>query len=225
MADACEGYNYWLAAQDVVPIVLGGVGFFCLANRVSARFPQLRVAVLFAATILVIGSAFAGPIRKSFLAAGAGCDSLDWMQIPFFSSMPIGFAILLWAVVCLLQDRKLTFLPDAIALCVLYAGAAFAERSLILIAIGGLFAIATGIACVILSMREKHVLTAVLFALYTVAIAGLPVLGSNEERADVGHQWLEQSTNTVAQALFALAAYRLLRAYQRAGDRPVLVEN
>src|SRR6478609_8796062 len=121
MADVCEGYNYWLALEDAVPIVFGAIGFVCLAKRVTARFPELTVAVYFAATILVIGSSFAGSIRKAFLAGGAGCDSLDWMQIPFFSAMPIGFGILLWAVLCVLQDKKRSFLPWALFLAGLFA--------------------------------------------------------------------------------------------------------
>ena len=224
MADVCTGYSYLLAAEDVVPIVLGGIGFVCLARRVEARFPELKLAVYFAATILVIGSAIAGPIRKTFLAGGAGCDSLDWMQIPFFSSLSIGFAILCWAVLCLLRDRKVSFLPFGILLSAIFLLASVAERSLILIAVGGLIAVATGIECAVLARRQGSSLTAVLFVLYSIAILGLPALGANENRGAVANQWAEQGTNTVAQALFAFATYRLLRAYQRAGDPSVLVE-
>src|SRR6478609_5920278 len=221
MADVCEGYNYWLAIEDAVPIVLGAIGFVCLAKRVIARFPELKVAVLFAATILVIGSAFAGPIRKGFLAGGAGCDSLDWMQIPFFSSMPIGFGILAWAMLCVLQDKKRRFLPWAIFLAGLFALCSFVELAFPLIAVGGVLAVATGLECAILAQRAGTNLTALVFVVYSAAILMLPVLGSNEERADVAHQWLEQGTNTVAQGLFALAAYRLLSEYQRSGARSV----
>ena len=225
MADVCTGYNYALAGQDVVPIVLGAIGFLCLAKRIEGRFPELKLAVYFAATILVIGSAFAGPIRKTLLAGGAECNSLDWMQIPFFSSMPIGFGILCWAVLCLLRDRKVSFLPFGLAIAALFLLASLITHAFPLVAVGGLFAIATGVECALLARRERATLTAVLFVLYAISISALPAFGSNDHGGAVSQQWLEQGTNTVAQALFAVATFRLLRAYQRTGTRSVLVEN
>lgn len=226
MADPCEGYNYWLAIEDFIPVVFGAFGFYYLAQRIGDRFPQLKNWAYFAGTILVIGSTFAGSVRKAFLAGDSfACESLDWAQIPFFSAMPIGFAILCWAVLCLLKDRKVSFLPFGITVAVVFALASVMERSLTLIIVGGLFAVATGVECAILAKRQGSISTTVLFALYSVTILMLPALGSNEDRADVGHQWLEQGTNTVAQGLFALAAFYLLRDHQRAGNPSVLVEN
>lgn len=227
MADPCEGYNYWLAIEDFVPVVFGAIGFWFLAQRIGDRFPQLKIWAYFAGTILVIGSTFAGSVRKAFLAGDSfACESLDWAQIPFFSSMPIGFSILCWATLSLLKDRKLSFLPFGITLAAVFAIASVAERSLTLIIVGGLFAVATGVQCAILAKRQGSTRATVLFGLYAATILLLPGLGANENRADVAHQWLEQGTNTVAQGLFALAAYYLLRDHQRAGNRPsVLVEN
>jgi len=206
MTDVAEGYNYWLAIEDFVPVVFAAIGFYALTQRVRSRFPQLTIPVAFAGIILVVGSTFAGSIRKAFLAGGVSEDSLDWMQIPFFSAMPIGFAILFWAVLCLLKDRKLSFLPFVALLAFFFASAAIVERSIILIASGGLLAVAMGIGCAVLAKRQGGALTSVLFVLYSIVILGLPALGASENREDVAHQWLEQGTNTVVQGLFALAA-------------------
>jgi hypothetical protein len=219
MTDVAEGYNYWLAIEDFVPVVFGAIGFYALTQRARGRFPELTIPVAFAGVILVIGSSFAGSIRKAFLAEGVSESSLDWMQIPFFSAMPIGFGILFWAMLCLVKDRKLSFLPFGILIAVLFALASFAERSIILIASGGLLAVATGLTAAVLAKRQGSTLTSVLFVLYSVVILALPALGASENREDVAHQWLEQGTNTVAQGLFALAAYRLLSEYRRTADR------
>jgi len=219
MSDVAEGYNYWLAIEDFVPVVFGAIGFYAITQRVRARFPELTVAVAFAGVILVIGSSFAGSIRKGLLADGVCESSLGWMPIPFFSAMPIGFGILAWALLCLLKDKKLSFLPFGILIAVLFAVASLLERSIVLIAGGGLLAVATGVMCAILAKRQGSTVTTVLFGLYSATILLLPGLGANENREDVAHQWLEQGTNTVAQGLFALAAYRLLSEYRRTADR------
>jgi hypothetical protein len=222
---SCEGYTYLLAAEDVVPIVFGGIGFVYLAKRTTASIPEVKVPVFTAAALLVVGSAIAGPIRKAIIAGGAGCEDLGFMQIPFFCALPIGFAMLFWAVLSVLRERKLSFAPFAVFLSLLFAGAAFAERSIILIGVGGIIGIGTGILCAILARRDREALTSALFVLYAIATLGLPILGANEaERAQASMQWAEQLTNTVAQGLFALATYRLYRAFQRDGERPSKVE-
>lgn len=224
MADVCEGYTYALAIQDVVPIVFGGLGFVFLARRLAKTLTEAAEAVYAAAIILIIGSALAGPIRKALIAGGVGCEDLGWAQIPFFSSMPACFALLAWASIGVLKGRKITFWPFGIALVVVFVVAVGVDDTLPFLAAGGLFAVLTAGALVVMAKRQDDPLTMVLYALYAVGTLALPALASNEDRAASSHQWLEQGSNTITQGLFALAGYRLLRSYTRSTDRPRVLE-
>ncbi len=64
-AEVCDGYSFLLAAEDVLPIVLGAVGFLALARRTAADLPRRAWLGYAAAGVLVAGSAVAGPLRKA----------------------------------------------------------------------------------------------------------------------------------------------------------------
>lgn len=226
MADVCEGYSYWLAAEDVLPIIAFGVGFYYVSKRIVATVPQARIPVGLAAVLLVAGFALAGPIRKAFIAADSSlCESAGWMQLPAFTSVPACFAILAWAMLSVAIKRVAPWWPFAVAVVLIYGAAIMAGDTIVLLAGGGLLAVFFALASATVAVQQRDRITAVLFVLYAVGTLALPVLGSNDDRSAVTNQWIEQITNTVTLGTLALAGYLLLRSYQRTDTRSVLVEN
>jgi hypothetical protein len=214
----CEGYSAWLAAEDVLPIVLGSIGFVALGRRTSESMPALRRPVSVVVGALIIGSAIAGPTRKAAIAVGADCEALQWMQIPFFLAIPIGFAVLAWALRCVLVDRIVAVWPYAAVAALAVVGAIAVQRDLILLAVGGLLAVTTGVTAAVLARTQGDRLTAVLFVVYCVGTLALPGVAGAEGGSPSTALWAEQAVNTLTQGLFALASVRLLRSYRRLGQ-------
>ena len=62
----CVTYPLVLAAEDIVPIVLAGVGYWYLSKRVLNDFDEsssVALAMRIAAVLLVVCSFLAGPVR------------------------------------------------------------------------------------------------------------------------------------------------------------------
>lgn len=212
MTPGCDGYSLWLAVEDVLPILLGALGFLSLRRRVTAAVPATSTPVTLAVLALIAGSAVAGPTRKAAIAFGADCEQLQWMQIPFFVALPIGFAILAWSVRCTLRDRVVPAWPYAAVAAAGVVGAIAVERDLILLATGGLLAVLTGLSAALLARRQGDPLAAVLLVGYAFATLALPAVAGQEGGSAAAALWAEQAVNTTAQALFALGAWRLARS-------------
>lgn len=223
---ACEGYTYALAGTDVAPIVIFGIAFWLLSTGLRYPAPRVRLAVNAAAVALVVGSAVAGPIRKTFMAAETGetCNNLHAMQLPFFTVMSLAFAVLAWATWSVLRERVMPWQVWLAPVLLIWASALFVGEDIILLAGGGIYAVIWAGLLARVSVREGTTGAAVLFVLYAVGTLGLPVLASGEERSDSSNQWLEQGANTLNMVLLAAGSYLLRGATQRSGDRSVLVE-
>ncbi len=211
MTAGCAGYSVLLAIQDVLPIVLGAIGFVALGRRATASLPALTLPIRIVVIALVAGSAVAGPTRKFLIAMGADCADLQWMQIPFFVSVPIGFAVLAWSVRSVLAERVVAVWPYATVAALAVVAAAAAQRDLILLAVGGVLAVLTAAYAAVLARRQGDLLTAVLYIAYAVTTLSLPGAASAEYESVATGLWVEQAINTTAQALFAIASIRLLR--------------
>jgi hypothetical protein len=209
----CDGYSLLLAVEDVLPIVLGAIGFLALRRRVTAAVPATRTPVTLAVVALIAGSAIAGPTRKALVAFGADCEQLQWMQVPFFLALPIGFAILGWAVRCTLRSRIVGAWPFAAIAAVGVVGAIAAQRDVILLATGGLLAVVTAGSAARLARQQGDLLAAALLIGYAFATLSLPVVAAQEGVSAAVTLWAEQAVNTTAQALFALGAWRLARGF------------
>lgn len=223
---ACEGYTYALAAADVLPIAFFALAFWLLSTGLRVPAVIVRQAVYLAAVLLVVGSAVAGPIRKTVMAAETGetCNNLHALQLPFFSAMALAFALLAWATACVLRDRVLPIAWWLAPVGVIWLSALLVGEDVVLLAGGGVYAVVWAGLLARLSAREGALTAAGLFVLYAVGTLGLPVLASGEDRADSAHQWLEQSVNTLNMVLLAAGCYLLRGALQRPGDRSALVE-
>lgn len=222
----CATYPLALAIEDVLPIVLAGVGYTWLARRAAFTVPAVAPAMKVATALLVVCSALAGPVRKvaAWLAATPICPPeyevpYSGLQIPFVMALAPGFAILTWGIVSVLKGRRTAFWPYLVPLALGVVGAVAAGSRAILFGVGGLWAVALAVVCVVLARRERDVVAAALFVLYAIGTLVLPFLSSRGNVSDPVLQWTAQGVNTVTQGIFALAAFRLLRdARLRARD-------
>lgn len=223
---ACEGYTYALAISDIAPIVVFATAFWLLSTGLRFPAPIVRHGVNLAAVLLVVGSAVAGPIRKTLMAAETGdvCNNLHAMQLPFFTAMSFAFALLAWATFSVLRRQVMPVVWWLAPVPLIWASALFVGEDVILLAGGGIYAVIWAGLLSRLSVREGVPAAAVLFVLYAVGTLGLPVLAAGEERTDSANQWLEQGVNTLNMVLLAAGSYLLRGALRRSGDRSVLVE-
>ena len=221
----CVTYPLVLAAEDIVPIVLAGVGYWYLSKRVLNDFdgsPAVALAMRIAAVLLVVCSFLAGPVRKILanVAAVPICAPdfevpYSQFQIPFVSALAPGFAILTWGVICTLKGRKVAFWPAIVLLALGVVGAVAVGERTILFAVGGLWATALAVSTGILAARQRDFVATGLFALYALGTLALPPISSKGNVSDVNVQWLAQGINTATQGLFLYACYRLFTRYQR----------
>ena len=221
----CVTYPLVLAAEDIVPIVLAGVGYWYLSKRVLNDFdgsPAVALAMRIAGGLLVVCSFLAGPVRKILanVAAVPICAPdfevpYSQFQIPFVSALAPGFAILTWGVICTLKGRKVAFWPASVLLALGVVGAVAVGERTILFAVGGLWATALAVSAGILASRQRDFVTTGLFALYALGTLALPPISSKGNVSDVNVQWLAQGINTATQGLFLYSCYRLFTRYQR----------
>jgi hypothetical protein len=210
-------YPLSLAAEDVVPIVLAGIGYKYLTDRVEATMPEVAPAMRAAALLLVVGSAAAGPTRKVLVNRSGGASTFPALQTPFFSALAPGFAVLTWGTVAALTGRKPSFLPYAGALAVGVTGAVATRKRVVLLGSGGLWAVAAGAGAAVLAKRQGDLPTTGLYAAYAAGTLALPAIGGKDDVSSLKNQWLAQGINTASQAAFAAASFRLLSAFRRQG--------
>lgn len=214
-AVVCTSYPLVLAAQDVIPIALAGLGYLYLSRRFAASVPAVVPAVRAAVVLLVTFSLIAGPFRKVLVNLADAGQCYPGLQVPFFSALAPGFAILMWGAISTLRGRKVTFWPFAALLALGVIAAVAADNRVILLATGGLWAVGLAASAAVLAKRAGDWPAVALFAVYALGTLALPVIGGRDDVSSLRNQWLAQGTNTVSQALFAYASYRLLTAFRR----------
>lgn len=211
----CTAYPLSLAAEDVVPIALAGIGYAYLIRRVEESVPAVAPAMKAAAGLLVVGSIVAGPARKVLVTLSEGAECYPALQAPFFSALAPGFAILAWGSVSALKGRKISFLPFAGALTVGVVGAVAREDRVVLLATGGFWAVATATSAGVLARRAGDLPAIAMLAASALGTLALPIIGGKDDVSSLKNQWIAQGINTVSQAAFAYASYRLLTAFRR----------
>lgn len=217
MSGTCTAYPLWLAAEDVVPIVFAGVGYYYLAKRIEGTVPTAAPAVRAAGVLLVAGSVVAGPTRKVLVTLSDGVDCYPVLQAPFFSILAPGFAILAWGTISVLRGRKVSFWPFAGLLALGVAGALATENRVVLLATGGLWAVTTAASAAMVARRDGELPAIALYAASALGTLALPFIGGKDDVSSLRNQWTAQVINTVSQAAFAYASYRLLSAFRRQG--------
>ncbi len=206
--DVCAEYDLWLAAEDFVPVILAGIGTFTLADLVHRSLPRVGSAARVGAGLIVLG----GLSKASWKLLVAGpCAEIPLLEQSLFPLLGAGFMVLAWSLLSLLRGRPVAWWSFAIVFGLGLGGAVVARNTKPLLAVAALGALAVAAYGIRLAQRHEDRLTIGLFAFYAVATLVLPPLAAQPDQP-LSLQWGEQLTNTVAQAAFAYAAWRLLRS-------------
>jgi hypothetical protein len=217
--DVCTSYSLALAAEDVLPIIFGGIGYWYLAKRVELTVPEAAWPARIAGLLLVLGSIAAGPVRKFLVVTDDGIGCLPLLQNPFFSLLPACFAILAWALASVWRGQKARIWPFAGFAALAVIAALARDNRALLLAFGGLLAVATAVFGALVARKQGDGWTVALFTVNGLGTLALPAIGTNKAVSDVTNQWLAQGINTVSQAAFGLACYRLFSVYAANRDR------
>ncbi|MEO3784397.1 hypothetical protein ABGB12_13760 [Actinocorallia sp. B10E7] len=184
-------YPVILALEDFVPVVFTAAGALLLARVDGIDTRLARIAAL------LVG--LGGVAKAGWKTVIATTDVDLWMvPLALFPFLSAGFLVLIKAV----EPR--VPVPAIAGLWMAGLGTAFAIGGTLPMLI--LTIAASTAAAVILSRRHK------LFIVWIIGQYALGPLSSGEQT--IARQWLEQSINTVSQAMFLIAAWRLV-ALQR----------
>ncbi|TDC89033.1 hypothetical protein [Actinomadura sp. 7K507] len=188
-------YPVSLAVEDFVPVALTAFGVAMLRHRHPLVLP---------AAVLVVSGGFAKATWKLIVALDG--PDIQWMYHALFPLLATGFTLLVFA---LTRGRWRAALPVPLA-AALAASAALSDTWPAMVwTIAAVTAVAVLLA--LDARRRGDPLAASLFALW---LGGQYLLGPMAARAEqtIALQWVEQACNTVTQAAFAFAAWRLGRA-------------
>ncbi|TCJ97127.1 hypothetical protein [Nocardia alba] len=198
---ATVDYPVSLAIEDFAPVLLTTIGVVLLRRTVPDRG-----AVLVAAALIGCGGAAKATAK---LLAATGHGDYPWLRGALFPLLTLGFGLL-----CLVLTRAagpiprwlLVLVPGLIVTCA--AGAVLAGDPIVFLVSTTVFATLAGIRLIDTARRRGDTLAASLFGIQLLVFF---ILGSLASRPDqtVALQWAEQLSNTVAQAAFAYAAWRL----------------
>lgn len=194
MSLRAEDVTVALAVEDVLPVLLAGVGLVLLVSLERHR----RLGELGAALVVAGGGC---KVLWKLVAATSGHD-VKGLDAALFPLLGLGFALVLAA---LLDRSMIAWVAALPLLAALLLQAVW--PALVLTVVGST-------AVLVLAIRRAvgagDLVAVGLFALTLLAAYGLVPLAAREPQT-LSLQWLEQSINTVAQASFALAAWRLWR--------------
>lgn len=185
-----EDVTFALAVEDAVPVLLAGAATWWLT-----RSSLLRTLGLVGAVLVVTGGL--AKVGWKLGAAGWGTD-LTGLDAALFPLLGAGFA----CVVAALVWRRWLALAGPVA-----GALALALQDtwpcLVLTIVGSTATLVLGVV----RSRGDH-LAAALFAVALLSAYGLVPLAARQSQT-LALQWTEQSVNTLGQAAFALAAWRL----------------
>ncbi|MEV0248664.1 hypothetical protein AB0H76_18835 [Nocardia sp. NPDC050712] len=195
-------YPVSLAVEDFVPVLLTTGGVVLLRRLVA---PGWGVAV--AAVLIGLGG---GTKATAKLVAALGGPDLPWLRSLLFPLLTLGFGLLCLELARLRAGTVPAWLgylvPGLTVVCAV--SAVLARDPLPMLVSTTVFATLTGIWLITLARARGDTVAAALFGLQ---LLGFFVLGPLAARPDqtVTLQWIEQLSNTAAQAAFLIAAWRL----------------
>jgi hypothetical protein len=219
-----EQYSVPLAVQDYVPVALSATGLFFLAEMIKHMARDSRVANigLLGAWLVMLGGGIKATWKLNLALTG---NDIEWMDNALFGLMGPGFTCLAWALSAgqrLRRGQALTsrfaaafpFIVSAVFLATAGALAAASPGSRIwFFILLGMTTIAnftlSGLA-IRQSWSQNLKWVAALFIVNMAAILALQGLARAGDRSET-MQWVEQILNTLSNAAFAFAAYKLNR--------------
>lgn len=215
MLDPTTEYTLWLAAEDIVPVLLSAAGLVLLARWLGDHTRAAEPIGLLGAAL--VGTGGLAKVTWKALVAGPGVQvaALDAALFPLLGA---GFALVLTAIWTVRTGRTgpVRHLPWAVIAAVAVASAALASRGgdawrtpwLVLTVVGST---AVSITLIVWASRREDRLGVVLFGFHLVAMFVLARLAGIAEQT-LALQWIEQSISTAGQAAFFVGVRRLSRA-------------
>ncbi|WP_067831806.1 hypothetical protein [Actinomadura kijaniata] len=201
-------YPVALAVEDFVPVVLTTTGVVLLVPYIGARFGPRAARIALLAGACAGAGGFAKAAWKLVVALDG--PDLAWLEGALFPLLLVGFTLLARALYPEPAARAHRALASALAAFpVLGLAASAALRDTwpaMVLAIAAVSVAAVRLA--LLGRAEGDRAASALFGLW---LTGQYVLGPLAARPDqtVALQWVEQGCNTLTQAAFAYAAWRL----------------
>lgn len=219
-----EQYSVPLALQDFMPVALSATGLFFLAEMIKhmARDSRVSNIALLGAWLVMLGGGTKAAWKLNIALTG---NDIEWMDNALFILMGPGFTCMAWALSAaqrLARGQALTsrfaalfpFIVSAVFLATAGGLAAANPGSRIwFFILLGMTTIAnftlSGLA-IRQSWSQSLKWVAVLFLINVLAILALQGLARMGDRNE-GEQWVEQILNTLSNAAFAFAAFKLNR--------------
>jgi hypothetical protein len=223
-----ETYTTVMALQDFMPVILSSIGLFLLARMIT-RMNAASGQVAFIGWLLITLGGLDKASWKLLMASSNSQTNITWLDDSLFILMGIGFLCMawgLWRSQRVVSGKKRPtgpawvfplvvgglFLTTAVLLGVLMPD----KRYWFFIMLG-----LTTICNVVtsgLAIRQAHQqglhLVGFLFAFNLVAVFVLTGLARIENRGEF-LEWTSQLTNTVSNAAFAFAAWKLSQSIKQ----------
>ncbi|WP_306357937.1 MULTISPECIES: hypothetical protein [unclassified Nocardia] len=203
-------YPVSLAVEDFVPVLLTTAGVLLLGHRGrhSGTPPLPHRAHVIAAAALIGTAGFAKASAK--LVAALDGPDLPWLSSLLFPLLTLGFG---WLCLQLgresseMPPRWLMLLVPGLTICC-GIGALLARDPLPMLVSTTVFATIVGVNLITRARARGDTAAAALFG---TQLLGFFILGPLAARPDqtVTLQWIEQLSNTAAQAAFLIACWRL----------------
>lgn len=220
-----EQYSIPLALQDFVPVALSSIGLFFLAELIAAGEGKSRWPALLGAWLVMLGGGTKAAWKLNVALTGA---NVVWMDNALFILMAPGFILLaygLWRAQRTLRGSPAPLspwlMPVAAGLAALGAAAIAATLSPATKTWNFILLGATTVANFALSglaaaqaWRQGQKGVAAMFFVNVALIVILQGLARAGNRAEAT-QWVEQILNTLSNAAFAWAGFRLSRDTQK----------
>jgi hypothetical protein len=198
-------YTVALALEDYLPVLLALAGFWLLAPDWLGRVGAVLIGL----------GGLAKSTWKLLLAAG-GVD-VPWLEVLLFPLMAAGAVLL-----CAALHKSLGW-P---AWPYFAAGGVAAVATIVTWSVQPSFLLATVLVIMIsvlgaiIAGRHGNSFAMLLYPIGILAVLALVPLRGHPSAAALAFQWLQQGTNTIAQATFFLAAYLTHRSVRSAAPDP-----
>ncbi len=215
------GYTIPMALEDFIPVILSAVGFYFL-SRMIMGLDRTSGKVAFASSTLIV----LGGVSKATWKLIVASSSIDivWMNSALFICLAPGFTFFSWALWNAMQIYEGKEIPNNVwirpfAVYVLFAIGAIAayitnpqERYwfFILLTLTTFANLAVGVSLIRQARQLELSVVAGLFLFNIVMVFILSGLARAPQTASM--QWIEQGLQTLSQAAFAFASWKLYKA-------------
>jgi hypothetical protein len=218
-----EEYTIFMALQDYLPVLLSSVGLFFL-SRMVARIDQDSGRLATLGWILITLGGLNKATWKLIMAATSSQTNLVWLDDSLFVLLGTGFLFMgfaIWYAQRRMQEKQLPFFKNVyivpVTIAAVFVGlAVFMSLSqpttripfYMLLGLTTVGNFVTGGLLIRQGLQQGSRLAALLFGFNLLAILMLTGMARIDPQT-IPLEWAAQITNTISNAAFAFAAYKL----------------